>query len=173
MAAEGHPYTGFLYAGVMIASDGTPNVLEYNCRFGDPETQPIMIRLISDLAEMCLTALDGGLDKIKVEWDERAALGVVMASGGYPEGYQKGDIISGLPDMEEEGFKVFHAGTKLEGGQVVTSGGRVLCATALGASVSEAKDRAYDLAKKITWDDVYYRTDIGHRAVAREKGQKE
>ncbi len=170
MAEEGNPYTGFLYAGVMIAADGTPNVLEYNCRFGDPETQPIMIRLKSDLVEMCLAALDGSLDKIQAEWDERAALGVVMAAGGYPEGYRKGERISGLPDMELEGFKVFHAGTKLEDGQVVTSGGRVLCATALGASVSEAKDRAYDLANKITWDNVYYRTDIGHRAVAREKG---
>ena len=169
MAAEGHPYTGFLYAGVMITFDGTPKVLEYNCRFGDPETQPIMIRLKSDLAEMCLSALDGSLDRIQVEWDERVALGVVMAAGGYPEGYQKGEIISGLPDMEPEDLKVFHAGTKLEDGQVVTSGGRVLCATALGTSVSEAKDRAYDLAKKITWDKVYYRTDIGHRAVAREE----
>ena len=170
MDEEGYPYTGFLYAGVMIAADGTPNVLEYNCRFGDPETQPILIRLKSDLVDMCLAALDGNLDQIQIEWDKRAALGVVMAAGGYPEGYRKGDVISGLPDGEWEGLKVFHAGTKLQDGSVVTSGGRVLCATALGSSVGEARDKAYELAGSISWDDVYYRTDIGHRAVAREKG---
>jgi phosphoribosylamine--glycine ligase len=172
MAAEGHPYTGFLYAGVMIAADGTPNVLEYNCRFGDPETQPILIRLKSDLVEMCLAALDGKLDQLQVEWDERAALGVVMAAGGYPEKYRKGDVISGLPDKDQDGAKVFHAGTKLQNGHAVTSGGRVLCATALGASVGEARDRAYELAETISWDDVYYRTDIGYRAIAREKGSR-
>ncbi len=169
MAAEGHPYTGFLYAGLMIGNEGTLKVLEYNCRFGDPETQPILIRLKSDLAAMCLAALNGTLDQVKVEWDERAALGVIMAAGGYPLKYGKGDVISGLPDGEQEGLKVFHAGTKNQDGRIVTSGGRVLCATALGASVNEAQARAYELVKKITWDKVYYRTDIGHQAVAREK----
>ena len=169
MAEQGHPYTGFLYAGLMIAADGTPKVLEYNCRFGDPETQPILIRLKSDLVAMCMAALDGRLDQIQIEWDKRVSLGVVMAAGGYPEGYRKGDIISGLPEKEPEGSKVFHAGTKIQDNQVVTSGGRVLCATALGATVGEARDRAYELAERISWDNVYYRTDIGHRAVGREQ----
>jgi phosphoribosylamine--glycine ligase len=169
MAAEGHPYTGFLYAGVMITADGTPQVLEYNCRFGDPETQPILLRLKSDLVELCQTALDGRLDQIQVKWDDRVALGVVMAAGGYPASYRKGDVISGLPDQNQEGVKVFHAGTKIQDGRIVTNGGRVLCATALGKSVSEAQALAYGLVKKITWDNVYYRTDIGHRAIAREK----
>jgi len=169
MAAEGHPYTGFLYAGLMIQADGTLKVLEYNCRCGDPETQPIIMRLRSDLVELCLAALDGRLDKVQAEWDGRAALGVVMAAGGYPESYKKGDVISGLPEQEHEGLKVFHAGTGLRDGQVVTSGGRVLCATALGASVSEAQKKAYELAKQISWDGVYYRTDIGYRAVEREQ----
>lgn len=169
MADEGHPYTGFLYAGIMIQADGTPKVLEYNCRFGDPETQPILLRLKSDLVEMCLAALEKRLDKIDVEWDERASLGVVLAAGGYPEKYNKGDIISGLPDNEFDDLKVFHAGTALKDGNVVTNGGRVLCATALGATVSEAKQRAYELAGRISWDKVYYRTDIGYRAVEREK----
>jgi len=168
MASDGHPYTGFLYAGLMIAADGTPKVLEYNCRFGDPETQPILLRLKSDLTEMCMAASDGRLDQIQAEWDDRAALGVVMAAGGYPASYHKGDVISGLPDTAQEGLKVFHAGTKIQDGQVVTNGGRVLCATALGTSVSEAQSKAYELAKGITWDNVYYRTDIGNRAVARE-----
>ncbi|MBU0733591.1 MAG: phosphoribosylamine--glycine ligase [Proteobacteria bacterium] len=168
MAAEGHPYTGFLYAGLMISDDGTPRVLEYNCRFGDPETQPIILRLKSDLIEMCLAALDRRLDQIRVDWDDRAALGVVMAAGGYPISYKKGDIISGLPEREQEGVKVFHAGTRIEKGQVVTDGGRVLCATALGATVGEAKAKAYELAGGIRWNGVYYRTDIGYRAVARE-----
>ena len=169
MADEGHPYTGFLYAGIMIQADGTPKVLEYNCRFGDPETQPILLRLKSDLVEMCLAALEKRLDKTDVEWDERASLGVVLAAGGYPEKYNKGDIISGLPDNEYDDLKVFHAGTALKDGSVVTNGGRVLCATALGATVSEAKQRAYELAGQISWDKVYYRTDIGYRAVEREK----
>ncbi|MBL7101697.1 MAG: phosphoribosylamine--glycine ligase [Desulfobacteraceae bacterium] len=168
MAAEGHPYTGFLYAGLMISDDGTLRVLEYNCRFGDPETQPIILRLKSDLIEMCLAALDRRLDQIRVDWDDRAALGVVMAAGGYPISYKKGDIISGLPEREQEGVKVFHAGTRIEKGQVVTDGGRVLCATALGATVGEAKAKAYELAGGIRWNGVYYRTDIGYRAVARE-----
>jgi len=168
MAAEGHPYTGFLYAGVMISKDGIPNVLEYNCRFGDPETQPIILRLKSDLIEMCLAAFERRLDQIEVEWDDRAALGVVMAAGGYPVSYDKGDVISGLPEHEQEGIKVFHAGTKIEEGRVVTNGGRVLCATALGLTVGEAKAKAYELAELIRWNRVYYRTDIGYRAVARE-----
>jgi len=167
MAAEGHPYTGFLYAGLMIQADGTPKVLEYNCRFGDPETQPIILRLRSDLVELCMAALDRRLDRVAVEWDKRAALGVVMAAGGYPDSYQKGDPISGLPDKEEEGFKVFHAGTRLQDGQALTNGGRVLCVTALGDSVSEAQKKAYDLVGRIVWDHVYYRTDIGYRAVTR------
>ena len=169
MAAEGNPYTGFLYAGVMITADGTSKVLEYNCRFGDPEAQPILLRLKSDFVELCQAALDGRLDKIQAEWDDRVALGVVMAAGGYPVDYRKGDVISGLPDQNQEGVKVFHAGTKIQEGRIVTSGGRVLCATALGKSVSEAQALAYGLVKKITWDNVYYRTDIGYRAVAREK----
>ena len=170
MAAEGFPYTGFLYAGLMIASDGTPKVLEYNCRFGDPETQPILLRLKSDLIEMCLAALEGRLGDIRVKWDDRASLGVVMAAGGYPLQYRKGDVISGLPE-EEEDIKIFHAGSKIRNDQVVTSGGRVLCVTALGSSVRRAQARAYEMIQKITWDDVYFRTDIGYRAVAREKDQ--
>jgi phosphoribosylamine--glycine ligase len=168
IAAEGYPYTGFLYAGLMIAADGTPKVLEYNCRFGDPETQPILLRLKSDLTEICLAALDRRLDQVEAEWDERASLGVVMAAGGYPAAYRKGDVISGLPDHEQEGAKVFHAGTKLQDGRAVTNGGRVLCATALGATVSEAQAKAYELVRQISWDGVAYRTDIGYRAVARE-----
>jgi phosphoribosylamine---glycine ligase len=168
MAKEGHHYVGFLYAGLMIRPDGACKVLEYNCRFGDPETQPILMRLKSDLVEMCLAALDGSLDRVKAEWDERASLGVVMAAGGYPEAYRKGDVISGLPEVEEEDQKVFHAGTTIKDGKVVTNGGRVLCATALGRNVTEAQKRAYDLAGRITWEGVYYRTDIGYRAVERE-----
>jgi phosphoribosylamine--glycine ligase len=168
MAAEGLPYTGFLYAGLMIQGDGTPKVLEYNCRLGDPETQPILFRLRSDLVEICLAALDQRLDLLRVEWDNRAALGVVMAAGGYPESYSKGDPISGLPDQGQKDLKVFHAGTSLKEGRVVTSGGRVLCATALGATVSEAQKKAYNLARQIKWDNVYYRTDIGYRAIERE-----
>jgi phosphoribosylamine--glycine ligase len=152
----------------MISPNGTVRVLEYNCRFGDPEAQPILLRLKSDLIELCIAALDQRLDLIKAEWDGRASLGVVMAAGGYPESYRKGDLISGLPEKEQEGIKVFHAATKTQNGKIVTSGGRVLCATALGISVTEAQSRAYELVKHITWDDVYYRTDIGYRAVARE-----
>jgi phosphoribosylamine--glycine ligase len=168
MAMEGNPYTGFLYAGLMVSPNGTASVLEYNCRLGDPETQPILLRLKSDLIELCIAALDQRLDLIKAEWDDRVSLGVVMAAGGYPESYRKGDLISGLPEKEQEGIKVFHAATKTRNGKVVTSGGRVLCATALGISVTEAQSRAYELVKQITWDDVYYRTDIGYRAAARE-----
>ncbi|SPD74967.1 phosphoribosylglycinamide synthetase phosphoribosylamine-glycine ligase [uncultured Desulfobacterium sp.] len=169
MAEDGYPYTGFLYAGLMISADGTPKVLEYNCRFGDPETQPILLRLKSDLIEMCMAALEGRLDRIESQWDKRAALGVVMAAGGYPEAYRKGDVISGLPQEETEGTKVFHAGTRMENGRVVTSGGRVLCVTAMGDTVAQAQTRAYELVNKITWDNVCYRTDIGYRAVLREK----
>ncbi|MCG8316896.1 MAG: phosphoribosylamine--glycine ligase [Pseudomonadales bacterium] len=169
MAAEGNPYTGFLYAGIMIAPDGTPKVLEYNCRFGDPETQPIMLRLKSDLAELCLQALDKKLNAAIAEWDSRASLGVVLAAGGYPESYAKGDVIIGLPESEQQDQKVFHAGTKEDQGNVLTNGGRVLCATALGDTVSEAQARAYELVKQINWKNVYYRTDIGYRAVKREQ----
>ncbi len=168
MAAEGHPYTGFLYAGLMIAPDGTPKVLEYNCRFGDPETQPIMLRLHSDLAALCEAALDGRLDRARAEWDPRPSLGVVMAAGGYPASYAKGAVISGLPDETPES-KVFHAGTAEADGAVVTSGGRVLCACALGDTVAEAQAAAYALVKQIRWDNAYYRSDIGYRAVARER----
>jgi phosphoribosylamine--glycine ligase len=169
MEEEGHPYRGFLYAGLMIDKDGTPKVLEYNCRFGDPETQPILLRLKSDFIQLCLAALDQRLEKVSAVWDDRASLGVVMAAGGYPESYTKGHVISGLPETERAALKVFHAGTKMKDGQVVTSGGRVLCVTALGDSVGDAQKKAYDMVEKIRWNNVYYRTDIGYRAVAREK----
>ena len=169
MAAEERPYTGFLYAGVMIGSDGTPRVLEFNVRFGDPETQPIMLRLKSDLVALCDAALDGHLHQMQAEWDPRAALGVVMAAGGYPGPYRTGDVIEGLPADERGEIKVFHAGTVDRNGQVVTSGGRVLCVCALGDSVALAQQRAYEQVKRIRWKGAYYRTDIGYRAVAREK----
>ncbi|MCG8434970.1 MAG: phosphoribosylamine--glycine ligase [Gammaproteobacteria bacterium] len=169
MAAEGNSYTGFLYAGLMITQDGTPKVLEFNCRFGDPETQPIMMRLKSDLVTLCNAALQGGLNDISAEWDERAALGVVLAAGGYPESYRKGDVIQGLEEQMSPDSKVFHAGTKLDDGNVLTNGGRVLCAVALDESITNAQSKAYALVKKINWDNMYYRRDIGHRAVAREK----
>jgi phosphoribosylamine--glycine ligase len=169
MAADGIPYTGFLYAGLMIGLDGTPRVLEFNCRFGDPETQPIMMRLRSDLVALCEAALDGKLDQVNAQWDPRPALGVVLAAGGYPGDYRKDDVIGGLPEQEMPDAKVFHAGTVEKNGQIVTAGGRVLCACALGDTVQQAKLRAYDLAHQITWDDVYFRTDIGYRAVARER----
>ena len=167
MAAEGHPYTGFLYAGLMIANDGTPKVLEYNCRFGDPETQPILMRLKSDLVTLCNTALDGKLDTINTEWDPRPSLGVVLAAGGYPDSYNKGDIIEGLP-ADTPISKVFHAGTAEKDGQIVTNGGRVLCAVALGDSVAAAQEQAYQLVDQIHWDGMYCRRDIGYRAIARE-----
>jgi len=169
MAKEGYPYTGFLYAGLMIMADGTPKVIEYNCRFGDPETQPIMLRMRSDLVLHCLTALEGKLDEETTEWDERCSLGVVMAAGGYPGDYRTGDPISGLPDEASEETKVFHAGTRMEDGNVVTSGGRVLCVTALGRNVSEAQKKAYALVDTISWDDAFCRRDIGYRAIEREK----
>ena len=170
MAAEGLPYTGFLYAGLMIAPDGTPKVLEYNCRFGDPETQPIMLRLRSDFAALCDAALDGRLDQVTTEWDPRPSLGVVMAAGGYPASYAKGAVITGLPEETPE-TKVFHAGTAEVDGAVVTSGGRVLCACALGDTVADAQAAAYALVKQIRWENAYYRGDIGYRAVARERGE--
>ena len=168
MAAEGHAYTGFLYAGIMIGSDGAPRVLEYNCRGGDPETQPIMLRMRSDLVAICRAALDGSLGGMRVEWDPRVALGVVMAAGGYPDSYDKGDVIRGLEE-ERADTKVFHAGTAEAGDQVVTAGGRVLCVCALGSSVTAAQSAAYRRVRSISWKNAYWRRDIGHRAVAREK----
>ncbi|MBE8716695.1 phosphoribosylamine--glycine ligase [Cellvibrio polysaccharolyticus] len=169
MAAEGNVYTGFLYAGLMIDKEGTPKIIEYNCRFGDPETQPIMLRLQSDLVALCQSALKGELDKATAEWDPRASIGVVLAAGGYPGDYAKGDIIKGLPTEEVAGEKVFHAGTTSKDGNTVTAGGRVLCATALGNTVREAQTRAYQLASKVQWNGVFYRKDIGYRAIAREE----
>ena len=172
MDAEGAPYTGFLYAGLMIDTDGTPKVIEYNCRFGDPETQPIMMRMESDLVELCLMAIDEKLDEAESKWDPRASIGVVLAAGGYPSDYAKGDIIS-LPTTEVEGQKVFHAGTKNnDAGDVVTNGGRVLCATALGNTVLEAQERAYELTKQVSWNGMFHRNDIGYRAIARELESK-
>ncbi|MGR6841129.1 phosphoribosylamine--glycine ligase [Aliivibrio wodanis] len=172
MDAEGAPYTGFLYAGLMIDADGTPKVIEYNCRFGDPETQPIMMRMESDLVELCLMAIDEKLDEAESKWDPRASIGVVLAAGGYPSDYAKGDIIS-LPTTEVEGQKVFHAGTKNNDvGDVVTNGGRVLCATALGNTVLEAQERAYELTKQVSWNGMFHRNDIGYRAIARELESK-
>lgn len=167
MAKEGNPYTGFLYAGIMISPEGIPKVLEYNCRFGDPETQPIMSRLKSDIVELCLAAIDKKLNQTSVEWDERFAVGIVMAAGGYPDSYAKGTVISGL-DSTIENSKVFHAGTQMKDGDVVTAGGRVLCVVALADSVTAAQSLAYERVKTINWQDVYYRDDIGHRAIARE-----
>ena len=167
MAAEGNEYTGFLYAGLMIDEQGNSKVLEYNVRFGDPETQPIMLRMKSDLAELCLAATEGKLDQQQTEWDERCSLGVVLAAGGYPESYHKGDVISGLDGLDTATTKVFHAGTTEKDGQVVTQGGRVLCACALGNTVAEAQQSAYELVNKIKWDNVYFRTDIGYRAINR------
>jgi len=167
MAAEGMPYTGFLYAGLMIDATGAPKVIEYNCRFGDPETQPIMMRLQSSLVDLCNAALDKALNQITAQWDDRCAVGVVMAAGGYPGDYRKGDIIS-FPETTPESCRVFHAGTRLENGQAVTAGGRVLCVTALGDSVLDAQQKAYALTKMIHWDGAFYRQDIGYRAIARE-----
>lgn len=168
MAADGHPYTGFLYAGLMISPQGIPKVLEYNCRFGDPETQPIMMRLRSDLRILCQAALDKRLDQVEADWDTRAALGVVLAAGGYPATYRKGDIIDGL-DACAEASKIFHAGTRLVDDDCVTNGGRVLCVTALGETVSEAQARAYQVVEQVHWEGMFCRTDIGYRAINREK----
>ena len=168
MAAEGNIYTGFLYAGLMIDADGNPKVIEFNCRFGDPETQPIMLRLQSSLVTLVEAANAGTLDQVSAQWDPRCSLGVVLAAGGYPADYAKGDVISGLEEAVSDNGKVFHAGTALKDGQVVTSGGRVLCATALGETVKAAQQGAYELARQISWKGSFYRSDIGYRAIARE-----
>ena len=168
MAADGRPYTGFLYAGLMIDEQGAPRVVEYNCRFGDPETQPILMRLKSDLIPLCEAALEGKLNTVDVDWDPRAAVGVVLAAGGYPEAYRKGDVIDGLNANTGVDCKVFQAGTAARGDDVVTSGGRVLCATALGNTVSDAQAKAYTMIDNINWPDMYYRTDIAYRAIARQ-----
>jgi phosphoribosylamine--glycine ligase len=167
---DGNPYTGFLYAGLMIAPDGTPKVIEFNCRFGDPEAQAVLARLQSDLPDLCLAALGGQLDKGDARWDERAALGVVMAAGGYPDAYRKGESIGGLDAAAALPGKVFHAGTELKDTKVETSGGRVLCAVGLGATVADAQRQAYDLVHAIHWNLVQYRRDIGWRAIERESG---
>ncbi|WAJ70634.1 phosphoribosylamine--glycine ligase [Catenovulum adriaticum] len=171
MAKEDNAYTGFLYAGLMITADGTPKVIEYNCRFGDPETQPIMLRMQSDLVELCLAGAKGELAGKEAKFDPRPSVGVVLAAGGYPAAYNKGDVISGLPTEELEGEKVFHAGTSMKDDNVVTAGGRVLCATALGNSVTDAQQKAYKLLKQISWDKVQYRDDIAYRAIAREQAK--
>ncbi|MFT4811104.1 MAG: phosphoribosylamine--glycine ligase [Paraglaciecola sp.] len=168
MAAEGNTYVGFLYAGLMIMADGTPKVIEYNCRFGDPETQPIMLRLQSDIVELVEAALDGKLDQIQAQFDTKASVGVVLAAGGYPASYGKGDVINGL-ELGNANSKIFHAGTKNIDGNVTTNGGRVLCATALGNTVTEAQQNAYKLAKTISWNGMFYREDIAYRAISREQ----
>ena len=168
MIKDGTPYTGFLYAGVMIDAQGAPKVLEYNCRFGDPETQPIMMRLKSDLTDLCNAALDNKLDQITADWDPRMSVGVVLAAGGYPFDYNKGDIIRDIP-TETNDAKVFHAGTKILDNQLTTNGGRVLCACALGDSVQQAQAKAYEAVNAINWDNVYFRTDIAYRAIEREQ----
>jgi phosphoribosylamine---glycine ligase len=169
MAEEGIVFTGFLYAGLMISADGSAKVLEFNCRFGDPETQPIMMRLESDLVQLCLDACQTKLAGQSIQFSQQAAVGVVLAAGGYPDDYKKGLVINGLTDVDTASAKVFHAGTALQNGQVVTSGGRVLCATALGNSVSAAQQAAYQQAEKISWDGMFYRNDIGYRAIQREQ----
>lgn len=172
MAAEGNTYVGFLYAGLMIDASGTPKVIEYNCRFGDPETQPIMLRLKSDLVKLCQAALDKKLNTVTAEWDKRPAIGVVMAAGGYPNDYTKGQVITGLPQQEQEAVKVFHAGTAMQDDTVVTSGGRVLCVTAMGETVAQAQARAYQHLDKISWEGCFSRRDIGYRAIAREQASQ-
>lgn len=169
LAAEGLPYLGFLYAGLMIGADGTPKVLEFNCRLGDPETQPLLMRLQSDLVELCLAALDGRLDQVTADWDARPALGVVMAAGGYPDDYETGHVISGLDAVPSSEAKVFQAGTRCEGDAILTNGGRVLCVTALGANVAEAQRLAYQAVDRIQWTGSFCRRDIGHRAIKREQ----
>lgn len=168
MAAEGNVYTGFLYAGLMIDKSGQPKVIEFNCRFGDPETQPIMLRLQSDLVDLCLAAVEGKLNTKDSVWDPRPSLGVVLAAGGYPGDYSTGDQIHGLPLEETPDGKVFHAGTTMQDDLVVTNGGRVLCVTALGEDVAAAQKHAYELAKSISWKGSFCRTDIGYRAIGRK-----
>ncbi len=172
MKAENNPYVGFLYAGLMIDANGDPKVIEYNCRFGDPETQPIMLRMKSDLVDLCLKAVDGKLKGETAEYDNRAAVGVVLAAKNYPGSPQKGDEIFGLDCAQDESKKVFQAGTAEKDGKIVTNGGRVLCVTALGNTVKEAQAKAYELAKEINWDGMFYRKDIAYRAIAREDNQK-
>ncbi len=171
MAAEGNVDTGFLYAGLMIDAAGNPKVIEFNCRFGDPETQPIMLRMQSDLVELCLAGCAGELDQKEARYDSRAAVGVVLAAANYPGEPQKGDVISGLDAGNNIDVKLFQAGTSEQNGQVVTNGGRVLCATALGHTVLEAQQQAYQLAKQVSWNGMFYRSDIGYRAIAREQNQ--
>lgn len=168
MVAEGNSFSGFLYAGLMISADGTPKVIEYNCRLGDPETQVLLMRLRSDLVAICEAAVNHELGQMHSSWDPRPAVGVVLAAGGYPGKYAKGDLISGLPERETAGEKMFHAGTQQSDEGIVTNGGRVLCATALGTTVTEARERAYRLANSISWKDCYKRGDIAYRAIARE-----
>ena len=173
MAADGAAYTGFLYAGLMIMPDGTPKVIEFNCRFGDPEAQPVLMRLKSDLVALCERAIDSQLEGVTLDWDPRASLGVVMAAGGYPERYRKGDVIGGLQAAAalggngEPAIKVFHAGTRVVDGEVVTNGGRVLCVVGLGEDVAAAQAKAYEGVRAIDWQDRYFRTDIGYRAINR------
>lgn len=171
MAAEGNVYTGFLYAGLMIDQAGAPKVIEFNCRFGDPETQPIMLRLQSSLVLLIEAALAKALNKIEAQWDPRPSLGVVLAAGGYPGDYSKGATIRGLEAAAQLEGKIFHAGTALKDGAITTSGGRVLCATAMGETVSAAQQNAYALAARVEWDGHFYRHDIGYRAIAREQGK--
>ena len=171
MAKEGHPYTGFLYAGLIIDDRGNIKVIEYNCRSGDPETQPIMMRMKSDLVKLCQAALKGQLDSVQSEWDPRVSVSIVLATRDYPKKFSKGKIISGLPQASVEGEKMFHSGTIKKNGDFLTNGGRVLCATALGKSVLEARKRAYALARKVSWEGLFFRSDIGHRAVTRETGR--
>jgi phosphoribosylamine--glycine ligase len=169
LAADGIRYRGFLYAGLMIGANGTPKVLEFNCRFGDPETQPILLRLRSDLVELCLAACAGRLANCRIDWDPRPAVGVVMASGGYPDRYTTGHPIDGLDGLDSDTLKVFHAGTKSDGDRVLTDGGRVLCVTALGDDVQAARDRAYAAVARIHWQDAFYRSDIAYRALNRRR----
>jgi phosphoribosylamine--glycine ligase len=170
MIADGIPFTGFLYAGLMISADGTPKVIEFNVRFGDPETQPVMLRLRSDLMDLVDAGIDGRLHEVQADWDARPSLGVVMAAENYPGTPRLGDAIDGLRANPGYGAKIFHAGTALRDGKVVTTGGRVLCACALGESVAEAQQRAYLAVANIDWPGEFHRHDIGWRAIARERG---
>jgi phosphoribosylamine--glycine ligase len=170
MIADGHPFTGFLYAGLMIDASGAPKVIEFNVRFGDPETQPVMLRLRSDLLDLLEAAVDARLDAVSADWDPRPALGVVMAAANYPDTPRTGDVIHGLDAALPVDSKVFHAGTLLDHGEVITAGGRVLCACALGDTVADAQQRAYAAAAQISWPGEFHRHDIGWRAIARERG---
>ena len=169
---RGTPYTGFLYAGVMIDAAANPYVLEFNCRFGDPETQPIMLRMQSDLADLCLAAVNKQLHLHDIKWDERSAMGVVLAAGGYPDSYAKGEIIQGLNETQKQAYKVFHAGTKLDKDKVLTDGGRVLCVTALGDDIATAQQHTYELVEEISWPNMFYRKDIGYRAIEAQRAKQ-